>query len=182
LRDDAAEREMTWLMATVTSARSVRAANEIAPKVKLPFSIEVDQEQKAVVLERERALIEAVANVSIAALRVVSLPTQESAKTSSPSPVVQPDDSAEGPVAKNVAEGITVIVPLSGLVDLNKEKDRLTRVLAKVEKDLATLGKKLSNADFMARAPAEVVTKDKERTTELEAARSTLAAALAKLG
>jgi valyl-tRNA synthetase len=81
-----------------------------------------------------------------------------------------------------VAEGITVVVPLTGLVDLGKEKERLVRELAKVDKDLATLTKKLGNADFIARAPAEVVAKDKERTAELEAARAKFAAALLELG
>jgi valyl-tRNA synthetase len=174
LRDEAAEREMTWLMATVTSARSVRAANEIAPKVRLPFTIEVDQASKASVLQREQPLIEAVANVTIDALRVA-----ESAADNLPS---ASDGTSKGPVATSVAEGITVVVPLSGLVDLSKEKDRLARELAKVEKDLATLGKKLSNADFIARAPAEVVAKDKERTAELEAAKTKLASALKELG
>jgi valyl-tRNA synthetase len=169
LRDEAADREMTWLMATVTSARSVRAANEIAPKVKLPFSIEVDQDPKERVLRREQALIEAVANVTIEALRVAGPTGPDQTSQTSPS---------GAPVATSVSEGITVVVPLSGLVDLSKEKDRLARELAKVEKDLATLTKKLSNADFVARAPAEVVAKDKERCAELEAAKRKLASAL----
>jgi valyl-tRNA synthetase len=73
-------------------------------------------------------------------------------------------------------------VPLAGLVDPDKERERVTRELAKVQKDLATLNKKLGNADFVARAPAEVVAKDRERTQELEAAQVKLQGALARLG
>jgi valyl-tRNA synthetase len=80
-----------------------------------------------------------------------------------------------------VAEGITVLVPLAGLVDMNKEKERLARELTKVEKDLATLTRKLSNAEFLARAPAEVVAKDKERSAELMAAKAKLTDALTQI-
>jgi valyl-tRNA synthetase len=171
LRDEAAEREITWLMAVITSARTIRAANEIAPRTKLPLSLEVDQAAKAQLLTLQQPLIEAVANVELQRLHAQAAGTNGGAELG----------ASNGPVATAVAEGITVVVPLTGLVDLGKEKERLARELAKVEKDLATLTKKLSNADFLARAPAEVVAKDKERIAELEAARTKLSAALAQL-
>jgi valyl-tRNA synthetase len=74
-----------------------------------------------------------------------------------------------------------VLVPLTGLVDMAKEKERVTRELAKVEKDLVTLTKKLGNAEFVARAPADVVAKDTARKTELEETKQKLGDALKKM-
>jgi valyl-tRNA synthetase len=81
-----------------------------------------------------------------------------------------------------VAEGVTVLVPLTGLVDPEKERERLSRELKKVEKDLATAEKKLSNENFVKRAPAEVVEQERARVDEFGAAKARLEAALAKLG
>jgi valyl-tRNA synthetase len=84
--------------------------------------------------------------------------------------------------ATAVAEGVTLIVPLEGLTDPGKERERLTRQLQKLDKDHALIEKKLSNAGFVARAPADVVQKDRERLAELASARVQLEAALERLG
>jgi valyl-tRNA synthetase len=76
---------------------------------------------------------------------------------------------------------VTLLVPLAGLVDDSKEKERLTRQLQKLDKDLAAIAKKLDNEGFVARAPAEVVAKERERRAELEEAKRQLQAALSKL-
>jgi valyl-tRNA synthetase len=174
LRDEDAEREISWLQAVITSARTIRAANEIAPRTKLPLSLEVDQAAKEALLKLQQPLIEAVANVELQKLQALTIPP------SMDGAAVQLSAS-RGPVATAIAEGITVVVPLTGLVDLGKEKERLVREIAKADKDIATLSKKLGNADFVARAPAEVVAKDKERLAELEAARTKFDDALKQL-
>ena len=89
-----------------------------------------------------------------------------------------PEHSA---VAVAVAEGVTLIVPLDGLVDMDKERERLQRELKKVDKDLVSLERKLGNAEFLARAPAALVEQDRERQRDLTAARDRLQAASAKL-
>jgi len=74
-----------------------------------------------------------------------------------------------------------LVVPLSGLIDPAKERERLERQLQKLDKDRAAIEKKLGNPGFVERAPADVVQKDRERSAELSRAREQLAAALAKL-
>ena len=88
---------------------------------------------------------------------------------------------AAGRTAVSVAEGVTVLVPLDGIVDLEKERDRLSSELARVERDLGLIEKKLGNGDFVARAPAEVVATERARQTELAEKRTKLTAALAQL-
>ena len=50
---------------------------------------------------------------------------------------------------------------LEGLVDLAAEKARITKELAKTDKEIAFVKKKLDNEKFIARAPAEVVEKER---------------------
>ena len=66
---------------------------------------------------------------------------------------------------KNVHAAIQELenIPLEGLIDFKEEKIRLDKELQKVRKDLIFVSKKLSNRDFMAKAPAEVVEKDKDK-------------------
>jgi valyl-tRNA synthetase len=56
-----------------------------------------------------------------------------------------------------------VFLPLEGLVDLQAEKDRLTKEIAKLESDLETVRSKLSNANFVDRAPPTVVEEHRQR-------------------
>ena len=81
-----------------------------------------------------------------------------------------------------VTPAATAYLPLSDLVDYEKERERLTAEIAKVSAEVERLDKKLSNQGFVAKAPAAVV--DAERA-KLAAAREKLTAteaALAKLG
>ena len=81
-----------------------------------------------------------------------------------------------------VTPAATAYLPLSDLVDYEKERVRLTAEIAKVSAEVERLDKKLSNQGFVAKAPAAVV--DAERA-KLAAAREKLTAteaALAKLG
>ena len=81
-----------------------------------------------------------------------------------------------------VTPAATAYLPLSDLVDYEKERARLTAEIAKVSAEVERLDRKLSNQGFVAKAPSAVV--DAERA-KLAAAREKLTAteaALAKLG
>ncbi len=60
-----------------------------------------------------------------------------------------------------------VFVPLAGLVDAAQEIKRLSKEKNKVEKELSRVQARLNNPDFLARAPEEVVRKEKARAEEL---------------
>ena len=68
------------------------------------------------------------------------------------------------------------------LVDLEAEKARLNKELAAVEKDLAFVNGKLSNENFVAKAPAAVVEAQREQKTRYEEKISMLKESIAKLG
>jgi valyl-tRNA synthetase len=78
-------------------------------------------------------------------------------------------DIARPPVsASSVTGGLTVYVPLEGLIDPEAEKKRLKAQAAKIGQQLAGVKAKLARPDFSDKAPAEVVEKERARATELE--------------
>ena len=60
-----------------------------------------------------------------------------------------------------------LIIPLEGMMDFAEERSRIEKELKKIEKDLIFLDKKLSNPNFVKKAPAEVIEKDEKRKTTL---------------
>lgn len=66
-------------------------------------------------------------------------------------------------------------------IDLDAERERLAKEIAKVEADLARESGKLANQGFVARAPAEVVAQVRQRIAELTATRDRLRDQLARL-
>ena len=68
------------------------------------------------------------------------------------------------------------------VIDPEKERERLQRELKKVAKELDLLVKKLANASFVDRAPADVVEKARQDRGDLEAQKAQLEGALARLG
>jgi valyl-tRNA synthetase len=87
--------------------------------------------------------------------------------------MVRPSHSATA-----VVQDVEIYVPLEGLVDLDVEKGRLTRDLAKVREDMAQLERKLSRDDFLTRAPEEVIEKERMKYDGLRERESKLAEAL----
>jgi len=74
-----------------------------------------------------------------------------------------------------------VALPLKGVVDLDAERVRLQKEMAKAEADIKRVDAKLANADFMARAPEEIVEGEREKREEAETRRLKIAAALERL-
>ncbi len=69
-----------------------------------------------------------------------------------------------------VVAGVEVALPLAGLIDLGEEKKRLVKEIAKKEKELVGLKRKLANEGFRTKAPADVVAKEEVRVVGAEQA------------
>jgi valyl-tRNA synthetase len=77
---------------------------------------------------------------------------------------------------------VEIYLPLRGIIDIEKEKSRLRRRLEKATKDLTGIEKTLSNQDFIAKAPDEIIQQRRERKAELESEKSRLEKNLEMLG
>jgi valyl-tRNA synthetase len=78
--------------------------------------------------------------------------------------------------------GIELYLPLGGVVDLEAERARLRAELTRLAQQIDGLQARLANEQFVARAPAAVVQKERDRLQEQETLRDTLAERLQVLG
>jgi valyl-tRNA synthetase len=88
-----------------------------------------------------------------------------------------PRDSAQFVIREAVAA-----LPLGDVIDLEKERARLRKELQRAETEIPRFDTKLRNADFLARAPEDVIDEQKERRADAEALASRLRDAVAHLG
>ncbi|MFA5858714.1 MAG: valine--tRNA ligase [Elusimicrobiota bacterium] len=131
-------KEMRVLQDVVTAVRTVRSELNVPPGKKVEVHICVHETFKEIVINRE--------NGNIAFLTRAD-------KVVIGDNIVKPEKSAAA-----VVEGIEVFIPLADLIDFEKEKVRLTKVVKELEAELQKIDGKLSNQNFITRAvPAEVV-------------------------
>ena len=83
--------------------------------------------------------------------------------------------------ATDVVGQIQVFVPLKGVLDIDEERDRLQKKIEQKENYVAGLLRKLSEPNFLERAPAQVVAREKARCKEIEEEVAKLRASLAEL-
>jgi valyl-tRNA synthetase len=84
--------------------------------------------------------------------------------------------------ATAVIKGAEVYVPLEGILDLTQERDRLQKEIAKISKDIEVFSRKLSNKDFVDKAPKAVVEKDTAKLEDFRAKREKLEQSMKMLG
>jgi valyl-tRNA synthetase len=80
-----------------------------------------------------------------------------------------------------VVDEATFVVPLAGVIDLDQERQRLDKELAKADAEIRRFDQKLANPNFLDRAPAEVVEEQRVKRAEAEQIRQKLEAARARI-
>lgn len=83
--------------------------------------------------------------------------------------------------AVGVAGTSRVFVLMEGLIDVAGEKARLEKELARVDRDLNVVSRKLANRDFMAKAAEDVVKKEQRKYQDFREKHRVLEAAIRKL-
>jgi valyl-tRNA synthetase len=147
LRDPDADELMGVFQAVVTSARNIRAQYHVEPGARIPLRVKTP-ETGAVKIEE---VLDGVRQL-VKADRVEVGPE-----------VTKEKGSASTPIGK-----YEVVVPLSGVVDLDAEARRLETEKAKIEQELERVGRKLDNEKFITRAKPEVVQKERDKKEQLE--------------
>ena len=147
LVDEESERAVSLLCDVVSAVRSTRARYGISPKQELPVVLRAGFEN-AHVLENLKSQIVSMARAS--ELSIV------------PSDAHKPAESA-----CVVAHGCEVYCVLTGLIDFEAERARLTKERTTLQKDEAKFAKKLSNPGFLAKAAPEIVEKDTAKLADL---------------
>ena len=81
-----------------------------------------------------------------------------------------------------VTDSARALIPLSELVDREKELARLEKELKAVEKDMAGLEGRLSNPQFLSKAPENVVAGERDKLEKLTAKKAMILDSIGKLG
>lgn len=159
LVDDAANAEMNWVIGLIEQVRSVRAEMRVNAGAKIEM-VQLDLDAAAAnALNNNKSMIMRLARVENITL------ASEAPKGSVTLPV----------------EGGQFCLPLAGLVDVDAEKARLTKSIAKLEKELNGIRGKLKNEKFVNNAPEAVVAENRARIASGDEELSTLQSALARV-
>jgi valyl-tRNA synthetase len=151
---------MELVMGVIKAVRNIKGEMGISPSKEVELIYRGDLDKCRPVLTENATLIEVLARLS--------------------SYTFTDGEAPEG-AATAVVGDLEIYVPLKGNVDFDEEEKRLQKEIAKVEKDLIFLQKKLANKDFVARAPEAVVAKDKKKAEELQSKKSTLEEGLERI-
>jgi len=142
------ESDVELLMGIITGIRNIRAEADVHPSTKIDAYVLCGDKDKAALISK---FTSAVADMT----RLDSLTVMAEGE--------KPDDAAT-----YIYKDIEMYVPLKGLIDIEKEKEKLARERQKLEKSLKQVGGKLQNKKFLANAPAEIVKKEKNMQAELQ--------------
>lgn len=151
--------EVDWIIAFISTVRSVRADLNVPAGAKIGLQIKDASPLSFERLERNKAILLRLSHLS--------------------------DISATTAVAKGSAQAVlgeaTLVLPLTGIIDIDQERARLKKEAEKVAGEIRKIEAKLGNKDFIGRAPVEVVDEQRERKAEAEALLAKLNAAQASL-
>jgi valyl-tRNA synthetase len=145
--DSRAEEDVAFLQDVVTSIRNMRSEMNLPPAKLVPAIVKAEGDALAL-LDANRAVLGPLARVGEWTLG--------------------PDVQRPGVAASAVVRGVEVWIPLAGLIDVEAERARLTREVDKAFGDLEGTKKKLMNQDFLAKARADVVQREKDRLELLD--------------
>jgi valyl-tRNA synthetase len=157
--DVEAAAEIDWLIALVTEVRSIRSEMNVPPSARPALSLTEAGSATRERLTRHRELLLSLARLGAA----------EAA-----------DAAPQGAVPFVLGEA-TGALAIAEFIDVAAERARLQKAIAAEEGEAAKVRRKLDSADFVSRAPAEVVEENRTRLADAGAAAAKLRAALSRL-
>jgi valyl-tRNA synthetase len=154
LIDEPAEAEMQAVIDLISKVRNIRAEMNIKPSDKPAIHVAAETSAQKIFAENEARILKLA--------RVSELNLSEKLDV--------PKASARGVLAGNVE----IAIPLEGLIDFDKERERLENQLNKLNQENERLQKQLSNQNFVEKAPPEKVREIRQRVAEIETQTGTL--------
>ncbi|MFT5426978.1 MAG: valyl-tRNA synthetase [Gammaproteobacteria bacterium] len=145
--DETSLEAIAWVKAFILGIRKIRAERDIDPRKSLAVKIKGGSEKEKTWLHENSHYLKDIG-------RIESIETIDA----------EPDDAVIA-----LAGEMTLLVPLADLIDPQAEIVRLEKELEKLKKNSDSIAKNLENKNFVDRAPAEVVDKEKERLVESNA-------------
>jgi len=142
-----AEEDMRLLIQVIRAIRNIRSEYNIPPGMRIPVQVVTADQDKAAKIINNRDYAENMAN-----LKEIT--------------VSGPQETRPLQALSAYLVDIEILVPVEGVIDVEKEIARLKKELEATEQDIKRLESKLNNQGFISKAPADVV--EKERTRQKE--------------
>jgi valyl-tRNA synthetase len=158
--DTAADAEIGWLVKLISDIRSARAELNVPAGAKLKLLVVGANATTQKRLDTHRAAIERLSRVE----------------------GIEAAASAPKAALQIVVGEATYALPVGDVIDLKAEGARLQKEIKKLADEISKIDAKLGNANFVSRAPEEVVEEQRERRTQAEQTRARLSTALERLG
>lgn len=146
--DQQAIDDLEWVKQFIVAIRNIRGEMDISPSKALPVLLKnVNANDQRRLNENEQFLS------SLAKLESVTVLTEEE----------------QGPASASAVVGdLSVLIPMAGLIDKEAELARLDKAIEKLEKEAAKVRGKLSNENFVSKAPAAVIEKEQAKLAETQ--------------
>ncbi|MEK9578717.1 MAG: class I tRNA ligase family protein, partial [Aquiluna sp.] len=149
-----AENEIEWMKGIIVAIRTIRSEANIPPSRMLEVTIANTSDNDRERLERNAGFLQRLSkSTAIAAIE---------------------DRDSAPPSLIALCGDLEVRVPMAGLVDIADELARLDKEIAKVRADMAKLDGKLTNRNFIERAPADIVAAERKKLEQAESALAVL--------
>jgi valyl-tRNA synthetase len=142
--DSVSEEEFSIIIDIVSTIRNLRGELNISPGKDIPCIMKLSSEEHKSLILREEKTIKRLARIG--------------SNWSIGSDVEYPKLTSSA-----VIRNIQIFIPLEGLIDVESEIGRLKKQIFETEKTISSLKKKLSNKEFVKKAPEEVIKKNKEK-------------------
>ncbi len=152
--------EIDWIVRLISQIRTVRAEMNVPPSAKMPLFLKDPSDLAAKHLITHKELIERVARLESVAVLEGDVPSG---------------------AVQDVIDEATIILPISGVIDVSAERARLDKEIEKQNKEIQRFEGKLGNEKFVAKAPASVIETERERLAEAQQAREKLIEAQERL-
>ena len=146
--DSAAEADIAWLQHVILGIRNIRGEMNIPPGKPLPVLLRNGDDSDRNRLAANQLFLMKLANIA----NIDWLAAETAA-----------------PLAATALVGtLEILIPMSDLIDKNAELARLQKEIDKLQKDCERQQSKLSNESFVAKAPPDVITKEREKLADNE--------------
>ena len=159
LIDQQAEAEIGWVVDLVNEIRSARSETNVPAGAQIPLALVASSADVQARAGRWGDIVKRLARISDISFA----------------------DAAPKSSIQLLIRGETAALPLEGVIDLDAERARLAKEIQKLDGEVAKIDAKLGNADFIKRAPEEVVEEQRERRDEALIRKAKMEEALGRL-
>lgn len=148
LFDDQAEKDIQLVQQVIGAVRNIRGEMNVPPSKNAALQIKSQNKKHLDLIAENKIYLTSLSKLSEIVLKA---------------DLVKPKFSASSVIAD-----LEIFVPLEGLIDIEVERNRLSKEINRLQTQIQNINKKLMNEDFLKKAPKEVINREKQKLTDFQ--------------